>query len=246
MGRIPQQLVPLGLLFVAGIAALAAARHFLVPETFGEYGHYRAAAVDDVRALPAIYAGYTVCADCHDDKLEEVHGGRHRGLSCEVCHDAALAHAEDPGAMMPGIPRGREFCPVCHSYNAARPSGFPQIITSLHNPGKSCMGCHSAHQPVTPDTPAECSACHREIVNQKSVSHHASLKCSTCHQVPPGHFNEPRTVRAVKPSVNALCAGCHDREADSPAEIPRVDIVSHAGRYKCWDCHYPHFPEGRL
>ena len=246
MKRIPHQLVPLGILFILGIAALIAARQVLVPKTFGEYGHYRAAAVDEIANLPESYAGITVCADCHDDKVEELHGGRHRTLSCEVCHGAALAHAEDPGEMMPTIPRGRDFCPVCHGYNPARPSGFPQIVTSLHNPGKPCMECHYPHQPVTPTTPSECSACHREIVNQKSVSHHVNLKCTTCHEVPKRHFDEPRAVLAKKPTSNTLCGGCHARGADSPIGIPRIDVESHAGRYKCWDCHYPHFPEGRI
>ena len=27
--------------------------------------------------------------------------------------------------------------------------------------------------------------------------------------------------------------------------MPRVDIVEHGGRYLCWQCHYPHDPEGR-
>ena len=31
----------------------------------------------------------------------------------------------------------------------------------------------------------------------------------------------------------------HDREA------LKIDVTSHGGRYQCWQCHYPHLPEGR-
>ena len=44
-------------------------------------------------------------------------------------------------------------------------------------------------------------------------------------------FDEPPPF----PAIHAV--------ADSPAEIPRVDLASHAGRDLCWQCHYPHFPE---
>ena len=54
LSRFPQQVIPLAILFGLAIVGLILIRHFLVPDTFGEYGHYRAKAVDEIAALPVI------------------------------------------------------------------------------------------------------------------------------------------------------------------------------------------------
>lgn len=241
--RIPQQVIPLIILFGLGIITLLVARKLLVPKTFGEYGHYRAAAVDEIASLKPVYAGYKQCIDCHSDIYETKQKASHKGLSCEVCHGAALAHAEDPENVKPIVPTGRELCAKCHGYNVSRPSGFPQVIAETHNPGKGCMTCHNPHSPAPAKIIDQCAACHARIANQKAVSHHATLACTQCHIVPEQHFVTPRTVAAEKPSVKEVCGQCHDRAANSSPEIPRIDIATHGGRYMCWDCHYPHFPE---
>jgi hypothetical protein len=241
--KFPQQLIPLSILFVIGIAALVVVRHFLVPPTFGEYGHYRAASIEDNMARPTVYAGYTVCGDCHDDILALKSHSNHRGVACEVCHGPGGKHVEDPSAFPLEAPRQRGLCPLCHGYDPARPTGFPQIIPAMHNTGQACITCHNPHDPTLPHAPGECSACHRNISNQKAVSHHASLNCTTCHKVPQDHWVNPLTIIAQKPTDRALCGTCHAEDADSPKTIPRVAMETHGGRYLCWDCHYPHSPE---
>jgi len=243
MSRIPQQLVPLLVMVAAILGGLIAARALLIPDSFGDYGHYRADATDENAAQDMVYAGAQVCGDCHDDLYEAKSTSHHRGVACESCHGPALAHVEAPDEFTPSVPRGRGFCPVCHGYNPARPTGFPQIIPELHNPGKACISCHDPHHPLLPHAPEECSACHREIASQKLVSHHSSLPCTRCHVASETHIKDPRYARAEKPQSRESCGQCHARGADSPREIPRVDIDSHGGRYLCWDCHYPHFPE---
>lgn len=243
--RVPRQAIALSVIFAIVIAAFIISRKVLVPPTFGEYGHYRGQAVADNRAHGMKYAGAAVCAQCHEDEVEEKQQSYHRGLSCEVCHGPAAAHAAKPDdeSLRPGAPRGRGYCPICHDYNPSRPTGFPQIIEVQHNPGKACMSCHDPHDPTPPHTPEQCSACHRQISSIKLVSHHSSLACTRCHTVPEEHAKNPRGAPAGKPKDRAFCGQCHDRKADSPREIPRIDLRSHGGRYACWDCHYPHFPE---
>ena len=85
MPRIPTQLIPLAILFAGGIVALVVARQALVPDSFGDYGHYRADAVQEIQSQEIVYAGYHVCAECHDDIMEEKNDSHHSGLSCEVC-----------------------------------------------------------------------------------------------------------------------------------------------------------------
>ncbi len=243
MFRPLHQLVPLTIIFAIAVTAFVVGRMYLVPETFGEYGHYRADAVGEVASQEIAYAGYQVCYDCHDDIYDEKMESNHSGVSCEVCHGPAAAHTEAPDEVTPDIPHGRSDCVLCHGYNPSRPSGFPQILPELHNTGKPCMVCHNPHAPVLDHAPTECSACHRKISSQKMVSHHALLECSQCHTVAEGHRTNPASVRADKPESKDVCGSCHDKGAESSRGIPRVDVETHNARYLCWDCHYPHQPE---
>jgi hypothetical protein len=241
--KIPAQLFPLAILFIAAAAALIVARQFLVPPTFGKYGHYRAQAIDDNAAFPITYTGYTKCAECHDDIAGLKSQSNHRGVACEVCHGPGTKHVDDPSGFPLEAPRERGFCPLCHGFDPARPMGFPQILPILHNPGRPCISCHNPHNPLLPHAPEECSACHREIANEKAVSPHATVQCTTCHNVPGDHLTNPKFVQALKPTDRALCGQCHAKDAGGSNEILRVDMVTHGERYLCWDCHYPHYPE---
>lgn len=241
--RIPQQVVSLCIFLSIAVTAFIIARKIFVPPTFGLYGHYRAKAVDEIKVRETKYAGSEACIDCHDDIYSLKAKSYHKNVACEVCHGPAQQHTQDPSEVKPEIPHDRSKCTVCHDYNPARPTGFPQIIASQHNPGKFCTQCHQAHNPTLPHTPENCSACHRAIASQKMVSHHASLECTTCHEVPPEHLTNPRDYEVRKPETKEFCGKCHAKDAESPVEIPRVDIKIHGGRYLCWDCHYPHNPE---
>jgi len=241
----PQQLKRLVVLFAILAAGLLAARHFLRPATFGERGHYRSAAVTTVAAQPIHYAGRESCAACHTEIVATHRGARHQTVSCEVCHGPAAAHTESPTENRLPAPRERGYCPLCHGYDPSRPTGFPQIDPVAHNPLKACITCHKPHQPEPPHVPQECSACHGEIARMKAFSHHALLDCTRCHATPVRHKVTPRVVRPDKPRTREFCGGCHASDARGPKEIPRVDMETHGGRYLCWQCHYPHYPEGK-
>lgn len=242
---VPQQIISLAIVFAILIAGLVIARIILVPKSFGEYGHYRADAVDEIASQEIKYAGYQACRECHDDIFEQKENSNHRDVSCEVCHGPSVDHINSPDEIKPIAPRGRGYCPLCHGYDPSRPTGFPQIITSLHNPGKPCMTCHNPHNPLLPHKPEECSACHREIASEKRVSHHVSLACERCHTVPEQHLVDPRMTRVTKPASREFCGECHAKGSTAPSEIPRIDLATHGERYLCWDCHYPHNPEAR-
>ena len=83
---IPPQLTRLTLAFAIFISLFLFLRHFLVPDTFGQYGHYRGASLDDNAASEIHYAGQQACLDCHQDiedlKIQDVHSDIH----CETCH----------------------------------------------------------------------------------------------------------------------------------------------------------------
>lgn len=245
MPKIPQQIKSISVILILVLIAFFGARLLFTPDSFGKYGHYRAKAVDEIAALDINYAGSRACAECHDDVAALKANSNHRGLACEVCHGPSAKHASAPDEQVPSAPRDRGRCPLCHGYDSARPTGFPQIQTALHNPGKPCMTCHNPHNPTTPRAPEDCSACHREIAIQKTISPHATLACTICHAAAPQHLQNPRSALPSKPQSRDFCGKCHAKGADSPSDIPRVDLAAHGERYLCWDCHYPHFPEAQ-
>ena len=243
---IPQQIRSIFVLFVILMAIFIIGRKLLIPKTFGKYGHYRAAAVDLNMAVKIKYAGQQACAECHDDVVELKSQYPHRNISCESCHGPAYAHSQDPGEQAIIVPKDRDFCLVCHDYNASRPTGFPQIDGTTHNPAKVCMTCHQPHSPTLPQTPGECSACHSEVARTKASSLHKMIACTQCHNVMEEHKLNPKKFIPALPQTRALCGTCHAGGAETVFNAPRVDMATHGGNYVCWQCHYPHFPEVKL
>lgn len=242
--RVPEQIGRLGVV-VAVLAVVALVLRFvLIPQSYFSTRLHEESTVKQETAKPVLFAGMAACRDCHTEEYEIKSAGYHKGLACETCHGPSAKHVEDPTAVKPYAPRDRTFCPVCHAYDAARPTGFPQINPTMHNPRKACITCHNPHDPVPPETPRECSACHGEIERTKAVSSHALLPCTTCHTTSEQHKIKPRSVRPTKPETRDFCGQCHATDASNP-DSPKVDLSTHGGSYLCWQCHYPHMPEGQ-
>lgn len=144
----PPQIKRLLPLFIIFIGLFLIARHFLIPESFGKYGHYRALALDENAARPMHFAGRAACAECHEDVADAKSEDVHAGLSCEVCHGPGQAHVNAPGETAMFKPSGRDFCGRCHTLNPARNSNvITQIDLKEHNPGIDCIECHNPHKP---------------------------------------------------------------------------------------------------
>lgn len=143
----PPQIKRLILLFSVFIGLFVLARHFLIPKSFGKYGHYRADSIDDIKLLPISYAGVDVCKACHEDLYNLKARSRHAKVNCESCHGPAVKHTEDPMSVKPDKPKGRQFCALCHSKNPSRPKNIPQIDVERHNAGTDCASCHNPHSP---------------------------------------------------------------------------------------------------
>ena len=75
------------------------ARYFLIPDDFGEYGHYRTSAVTNIITQEIQYAGHQICYECHDDIVDEKQLGYHKKVNCEVCHGPAAEHVKEEGDM---------------------------------------------------------------------------------------------------------------------------------------------------
>ena len=136
-------------LFVLAFLVFLVVRHYIVPKSFGQYGHYRAAAIGEIGARPVKFAGHNSCEGCHSEVVDKKKTGKHAHVNCEACHGAQAAHAlaDDPTAVKPVLPDVAQLCIRCHSQSAAKPKGFPQVALADHYPGLACDSCHVPHRP---------------------------------------------------------------------------------------------------
>ena len=140
-------LVRVGLVFVAGSIAFFVLRGLIVPQSFGQYGHYRGNFIDEAAAKPVVFAGREACAACHSDIVEAKKAGKHANVGCEACHGPLARHADDPSALVPKKPDTAVLCVRCHEANPAKPKGFPQVASKDHSGGVACGSCHQPHNP---------------------------------------------------------------------------------------------------
>lgn len=137
----------LAAVFVVAIVAFLVIRAAVVPHSFGEYGHYRGAAIKEIASNPLHFAGHQACETCHTDIAKMKSGGKHAHVNCEACHGPLEKHVQDP-SIDPGKPNAAVLCVRCHSASAARPKGFPQVDAATHSGGMVCTTCHNPHHPV--------------------------------------------------------------------------------------------------
>ncbi|MGB7555708.1 MAG: multiheme c-type cytochrome [Candidatus Korobacteraceae bacterium] len=134
--------------FLVGGILFLVVRGFLVPRSFGEYGHYRGNAIAEIAARSPSYAGHQVCESCHADVLEVKSKGVHKRVACEACHGALAKHADDPASVQPAKLDTAVLCVRCHEANIAKPKNFPQVVSAEHSGGVACDTCHHPHSPA--------------------------------------------------------------------------------------------------
>lgn len=138
----------LAAVFLIGILAFLVIRGFMVPRSFGQYGHYRGDALAEIAARPINFAGHQACEACHSDILEKKKAGRHARVNCEACHGPLAKHTEDPATIKPEKLDTAVLCVRCHEANLAKPKGFPQVVSADHSTGLACDTCHQPHSPA--------------------------------------------------------------------------------------------------
>ncbi len=162
--KMPPQIVRLVLLTIGIVCFYFTARYFLTPPSFGQYGHYRANALQDIAARQPILAGKASCVECHSDHAQKLAKGEHKTLSCEACHEPFLSlgtdhlppkgnvpevtcrdHVENPAEILPKL--NISMCVRCHQASPSRPKWLHQINVHTHYTGSVCTECHVPHQP---------------------------------------------------------------------------------------------------
>lgn len=150
--KLPPQIVRLVLLTIGIVASYLVARYFLTPQTFGEFGWYRAAALGELASVeghPLVHAGKQECEVCHSEESEQLLKHEHKTLSCEGCHGPAQAHVDDPeNEKNKPDKRNAVACLRCHETNPSRPKWLKQIDIRDHYTGQKCTECHVPHMPL--------------------------------------------------------------------------------------------------
>jgi len=135
-------------------------RPLILPNEFGEYGHYRPGAVTDEATRQVRNMTNESCLDCHRN-IRKIHlKGVHESVSCEVCHGAYADHVKDDKviAEMPVV-RGddiKALCLRCHNkvIRARPPESIKMIALPEHLEEKNvsthhiCNQCHHVHAPM--------------------------------------------------------------------------------------------------
>jgi hypothetical protein len=134
-------------IFVVGAVIFVGIRGWLVPRSFGQYGHYRGDAIHEIAANPVHFAGREACETCHVEIADKKKQGKHASVTCEACHGALAKHADDP-SIQPAKLDTSQLCVRCHEASAATPKSFPQVVTAEHSNGVSCETCHQPHSPA--------------------------------------------------------------------------------------------------
>ncbi|MBI4365489.1 MAG: cytochrome C [Deltaproteobacteria bacterium] len=150
--------VRIGLLLLGGVIGFFIVRALLIPPSFGQFGFFRGDNVAEQRDRRIRFAAKEFCATCHDEVRRMHQQGKHAGVQCQNCHDAASVHVDPVSGEMVGampIQRSAQWCLRCHAPLPSRPADFPQIDPEEHAGGiasapqsEACLQCHVPHDPT--------------------------------------------------------------------------------------------------
>ncbi len=164
-----------GLIVLCGIGFVGM-RSQMIPESFGQTGPYRAAALTEIAARPSVWQSDAVCHECHEDVEEERADSLHKDVRCSHCHGVGREHVAqarraaespespiDPAEEWDGdfltsvdlyITTDRKTCLVCHEDQVGMPVDFKKIDFAEH------LEEQGASEPDSKEACFECHAGH--------------------------------------------------------------------------------------
>lgn len=144
------------LIIIGGLMTFLIVRAILFPASFGEFGPYRGANVEEQMDKAASFASPGACKDCHAN-VDAIHReNSHKSVGCQNCHAPLIVHVKD-GSVVGDMPinRSPQLCLRCHRKLPSRPTTFPQIATKEHLQRNeddledgACTVCHAPHKPA--------------------------------------------------------------------------------------------------
>ena len=90
------------LLVIAVLAVVSIGRTLLLPRSYGMYGPYRYDNVaEQMKIREPVHAGPAACGECHEKEFKRRASGKHKNVSCEVCHAPKAFHIRSDGSVEP-------------------------------------------------------------------------------------------------------------------------------------------------
>jgi len=161
-------------LFVVAFLVFLLIRAYVVPKTFGQYGHYRAAAIGEIAARQVKFAGHETCETCHSDIADTKTKGKHAHVNCETCHGALFQRLPAPAQ-----PKGNLYARFVALIVPPIPPDAP-LLRHADDP--------MSVTPVKPDTAVLCARCHTATAAKPKAfpqvdpaDHSGGAPCQTCH-----------------------------------------------------------------
>jgi cytochrome c554/c'-like protein len=162
-------------LFVLAFLVFLVVRHYVVPKSFGQYGHYRGAAIGEIAAHPIKFAGHDTCETCHADVADVKKAGKHAHVNCEACHGTLVERLPNPEQPKTNLYERM----VAMIVPPAPPD--PPLLRHVEDP--------TSVKPVLPDTTVLCARCHTASTAKPKgfpqvvpADHSQGLACDSCHK----------------------------------------------------------------
>lgn len=169
----PKHIARLLTLLGAGLVLALIVRYFLVPDSFYQFGHYRANSVPEIAAKEPVFQGAAYCEGCHGDRHAEWSANNHKSVACETCHGAAKGHPDNGKLPVPADTVA--LCALCHEAMPGRPQSQPQVVVAQHAGGQQCKACHNSHAP-------KIAAVATQVTGDAAVGQKlADADCASCH-----------------------------------------------------------------
>ncbi|MBI2967809.1 MAG: hypothetical protein HYY40_08350 [Bacteroidetes bacterium] len=180
----PQQVTRLILVFAIFIGIFYTVRSYFVPESWGEFGHYRGNAIREIAALETKYADIKTCIECHKENAGLLAEGEHASIKCQTCHGPGYKHNKYYEL------QGKSNTPD----SASMSTEITDTSVSTENTDTSIQK-HKSTTPEefrlrTPDDRKFCLNCHElnsgrpeKAIKQIDVTDHYNMKkkCIKCH-----------------------------------------------------------------
>jgi predicted CXXCH cytochrome family protein len=155
----------------------------------------------------------------HADRPAVSAGAAHESISCSRCHAGGTARFAASPAMI---------CTSCHSEGSA---GGDRVLQAFHTPGRSCIDCHTFHDPEVVRAKdarfrvaryEECAACH---VPGKDLS-----LISEGHRAAAAYYHSDHEEPDAGPPSD-VCLGCHSPSRGSRSEFLQVSLAATAPQF---------------
>lgn len=165
------------MVFFGIIVVVIIGKQIMTPDTWGQYGHYRGAYIDEEASLEMSYGTNLSCKSCHEEVYDLKYDSSHKRLSCEICHGPIDEHVKD-GKKFADMPvriddAQVDLCLKCHTKVVGRPEKFAMIEYPDHlhdqkvKETHTCDQCHTVHAPLENMKKVKKLRTLRESLNEK-------------------------------------------------------------------------------